>query len=121
MEKDIKLGSDGDVDFQLVDAHLVVKLNFKKALGSSGTEVDLSLGVKQDAKLILDKLVAAVPAGWVHDALAAAERAALALAAPAAAPAPAAMAEPSLAAAMMVGDPVKNDEAPKPQGEQPQA
>ncbi len=78
LEKDIKLGSDGDVDFALADGKLVIKLTFAKALPDSDTDFAASVSVKQGAKPILDKIIALVPAGWVHDALAKAEAAALA-------------------------------------------
>lgn len=89
LEKDVKIGDVGDVDFALADGKATVKVTIAKSIDAAGLEVDASVSVKMDEKLLLDKLVAALPAGLLKQAAQAAEDLALKLqaSAPAAAPA----------------------------------
>lgn len=91
LEKDIPIPAiGGDLDLALEGGKAVLKIKGAKTITASGTEFEGDFIIRQDAKPLLDKLVALVPAGWVHDALAAGEKAALAAAGAADAPAAAA-------------------------------
>ncbi len=68
------------------EGKLQIVLKAQKSIDSSGTSFEADIKVSQDAKIVLDKIVAAMPAGFLKDLAAAAEKAALALA-PAADPA----------------------------------
>lgn len=84
MEKDVKIGDIGDVDFALADGKATVKVTVSKKIDAAGVEVDASVEVKMDEKILLDKLVAALPAGLLKQAAQAAEDLALKLQASAA-------------------------------------
>lgn len=90
MEKVIPIGSVGNVDFVLADGKASVKVSVGKVFADAGIEVQESLAVIMDEKVLLDKLVAAMPAGLLKDAAAAAEKLALSAQATAAPAAPAA-------------------------------
>jgi hypothetical protein len=79
LEKDIKIGDVGDVDFALTGGKVVIVAKLSKKFDSSDTEVDVAVTVKQGEKEILDKIVAIFPAGALRDLAAKAEAAALAL------------------------------------------
>lgn len=80
LEKDVLIGDVGDVDFAFAEGKLQIVLKAQKTTDSSGTSFEADIKVSQDAKIVLDKIVAAMPAGFLKDLAAAAEKAALALA-----------------------------------------
>jgi hypothetical protein len=88
LDKDIKIGSNGDVDFQVrADGKIQIALTFGQKWDSTDTEVDASVKVVQGEKVLLDKLVAGLPAGLLKQAAQAAENLALGVQAAAAPPA----------------------------------
>jgi hypothetical protein len=68
MEKDVKIGNVGDVDFVLADGKASVKLSIAKSFDQVGIKVTESLAIEMDEKVLLDKLVAALPAGFLKTA-----------------------------------------------------
>jgi hypothetical protein len=89
MEKDVKIGNNGDVDFALVNGKLSITATVSWAPANSGLIVKNSTVVQDDPKVILDKLVASLPAGLLQDLAKAVEAgiiAAAGTATPAAAP-----------------------------------
>jgi len=94
LEKDVKIGDWGDVDFALQGGNAIIKLSVAKTISSTGTQIVESLSIVQPEKVILDKIVSIFPAGVLRDMAQKAEDAELARSALAAA-APAAPAAPS--------------------------
>lgn len=78
MDKDVKIGDIGDIDFALVNGKLSVTATVGHDLGTTGARVDAKVVVSDDPKVILDKLVAALPVGVLQDLGKAAEAAILA-------------------------------------------
>jgi hypothetical protein len=85
IEKDVKIGDVGDADFAIADGKASIKVSVAKDLGA-GIRVTDSLTIEMDEKVLLDKLVAALPAGLLKQAAQAAEDLALKLQASQAAP-----------------------------------
>jgi hypothetical protein len=85
IEKDVKIGDVGDVDFKVQpDGKIAIVATISKDFEASDTHVSASVKVIQGEKLLMDKLVAALPAGFLRDAAQKAEELAIAAQRPAA-------------------------------------
>ena len=78
LEKDVKIGDVGDVDFAVQpDGKIAIVATIAKDFAASDTHVSASVKVIQGEKILLDKLVAGLPAGLLRDAAQKAEELAL--------------------------------------------
>lgn len=87
LEKDVKIGNVGDVDFEIVNDSIEIKVNLAASVAATGTKVGGQISVEQPLQPILDKLIAKLPVGGLQSLATDIEKALLALGAGAAAPA----------------------------------